>query len=721
MSCAPLDENLYFQQHEVCLTALKEWCCCETDESAGGKAQFNWRPCNCGAQNSPDHGNLAVGDYFDDSEDPRKLSFNATFDYHRFTDGTFKDARVQNLYRNLQLANQMHSCCFTCFKYGSALCRFGFPRDYNSLEEFLVENSTSPTASSHGSVKVDGRGRRRTIANPTSNNAHLNSHAFSPLLFIAHRANMDSKYMDVKSGTAEYVSSYSSKTEAPDFSKIGNIFVKKISGLARNGREITDLQKLNAVAGALVDSEIVGAPQMCFVLTGLPLVECSRPVESINPLHASHIHAKIKGAEERQYSNETEPAISVGANSHFAKRSAYSQLLKFHLEKFNSQCLVTYYSLRSDYTSKPDKRGNTRKYSRAVPELQHPLAIDETTGFVIDAEKSFSADGFIFTKRRKRAVIHLSPHVPANYEDDRNAYSILLLHRPWPEGEQSKITEDGKLEGARDHFLSLLPNGIQPHVTGLLNIVSTSEDHQTQNLGDLRNIYTNSVVQQISLSLPADDMNTETNELPNTVDDSVGVIYAEPIDTDVNNPEIIGIHGYSDVLDIDQSATITEDERIKATQFIENAKHKWEQNQKDGFNEIELSALVSLKEGTALPYVPVKNYTSRLISLERVITQLDAEQKQAYDTVKQALDGTNQTNQLIMFASGEGGTGKSHFINAISEFANIKFGKTRGKYGRVIRWGPTGSSAYNIGGCTWQSGLKKTKRTKKGADQSNKR
>jgi hypothetical protein len=66
-----------------------------------------------------------------------------------------------------------------------------------------------------------------------------------------------------------------------------------------------------------------------------------------------------------------------------------------------------------------------------------------------------------------------------------------------------------------------------------------------------------------------------------------------------------------------------------------------------------------------------------------------------------------------MFASGEGGTGKSHFIKGVSEFANLKFGKTRGKYGVVIKWGPTGSSAFNIGGCTWQSGLKKAKRTNK--------
>jgi hypothetical protein len=714
-----------YQPHEVCITALKDWCCRESSDSTDGKAQFNWKPCNCGTANSPEHGNLGVGDYFDDSEDPRRLTFDATLNYNRLPNGSFTDKRTQNLYRNLQIANQMHSCCFTCFKYclGARKCRFGFPKDYGTLEEYFVEDSNIPTTSPYGLVRVDGRGRKRIIANPKSNNAHLNNHAFSPLLFIAHRANMDCKYMDVKCGTAEYVSSYSSKMEAPDFSKIGNIYVKKIAGLIRNGRDITDLQKLNAVGSALIDSEIVGAPQMCFVLTGLPLVVCSRPVESINPLHASLIHSKIKSAEERLFSNENDPAINSG-NSHLSKRNAYSELLKFHLVKFNTPCIVTYYSLRSDYTSKPNSNKNVRKMSRAVPMLQHPLAIDESTGFILDAVKSFSTGGYIFTKRRKRAVIHLSPHVPANNEDDRSAYSILLLHRVWPDGEQLKITKDGKLEGVKEYLLSILHNGFQPHVAGLLKIISTSEDHHTQSLS------TNSVVNSVQQICESEiGMNTDADDPSNhdTVDESTGVIYTEPNDMDINDSELVGIQGYSDLLNFDQANIITESEQVMATQHIENAKITYEQNQKDNFNETELSALpvvsVSLREDSTLPFVQVKNYTTRLASLDRVIENFDDEQRHAYNTVKKALDGTNHSNrtQLIMFASGEGGTGKSHFIKAISEYANLKFGKTRGKYGRVIRWGPTGSSAYNIGGCTWQSGLKKAKRTKKGAEQSNKR
>jgi len=64
---------------------------------------------------------------------------------------------------------------------------------------------------------------------------------------------------------------------------------------------------------------------------------------------------------------------------------------------------------------------------------------------------------------------------------------------------------------------------------------------------------------------------------------------------------------------------------------------------------------------------------------------------------------------LIMFVSGEGGTGKSHLIKIITEYAALKFGKSRRRYGHVIRWAPTGCAAFNIGGVTWQSGVKMRK------------
>jgi hypothetical protein len=58
---------------------------------------------------------------------------------------------------------------------------------------------------------MDGRGRKRFVVEPPFNNAHLNNHAFSPLLFIAQRANMDIKFLQDKPGIVEYVGDYASK------------------------------------------------------------------------------------------------------------------------------------------------------------------------------------------------------------------------------------------------------------------------------------------------------------------------------------------------------------------------------------------------------------------------------------------------------------------------------------------------------------------------------
>ena len=120
-------------------------------------------------------------------------------------------------------------------------------------------------------------------------------------------------------------------------------------------------------------------------------------------------------------------------------------------------------------------------------------------------------------------------------------------------------------------------------------------------------------------------MNTDADDPSNhdIIDESTGVIYTEPNDMDINDPELVGIQGYSDLLNFDQATIITESEQVMATQHIENAKITYEQNQKDNFNETELSALpvasVSLREDSTLPFVKVKNYTTRLASLERVI------------------------------------------------------------------------------------------------------
>jgi hypothetical protein len=197
----------------------------------------------------------------------------------------------------------------------------------------LSDPTKQAMAEGYMRIRIDGNSRKRNVVEPAFNNAHLNNHAFSPLLFIAQRANMDIKYMEDNSGTVEYIGSYISKTEQPDFKKVGNIYIKKISGITRLGKTATDLNKLNAVGNALIDSQVVGAPQMCFLLLGLPFVIFSRQVEVVNPLPQEEIRRKIIGSDARSFAAPEQSAINIGATSHFGKRKAYSALIMLYAEK----------------------------------------------------------------------------------------------------------------------------------------------------------------------------------------------------------------------------------------------------------------------------------------------------------------------------------------------------------------------------------------------------
>jgi len=90
-------------------------------------------------------------------------------------------------------------------------------------------------------------------------------------------------------------------------------------------------------------------------------------------------------------------------------------------------------------------------------------------------------------------------------------------------------------------------------------------------------------------------------------------------------------------------------------------------------------------------------------ALNNIVDQkLSGRQRQAYDKVISYINGSS-SGQLMMFMSGEGGTGKSEVIKLIMDYTRIYFGRTYGLYGPVVALGPTGVSSNNIGGFTWQS------------------
>ena len=98
----------------------------------------------------------------------------------------------------------------------------------------------------------------------------------------------------------------------------------------------------------------------------------------------------------------------------------------------------------------------------------------------------------------------------------------------------------------------------------------------------------------------------------------------------------------------------------------------------------------------------VSNYDERSETLQQNISKLTPGQRDAYDKAISHISG-DKPSQLIIFISGEGGTGKSYLIALIIEYTRLRFGKQRGLYGAAIAMAPVGCAANVISGYTWQS------------------
>lgn len=219
--------------------------------------------------------------YFSDRNDPRKETFNPELNYASLAAQQYEDLAVQILSRRLQIANQIHRCCPTCFKYCkdfNMACRFCFPwaKDINS-------SATDVTILKDRDKKH--RVRLRII--PERNNANLNSTFVSPLINCAHGGNSDIQFIMNSHGAAEYAAGYASKAEAPDQKKLQIIFVKAISNLHERSPMVTDCQRLNAAAQSVIGSTQVGSVQAMYFILSQDLVISSRTVINVNPLKSA--------------------------------------------------------------------------------------------------------------------------------------------------------------------------------------------------------------------------------------------------------------------------------------------------------------------------------------------------------------------------------------------------------------------------------------------------
>ena len=235
---------------------------CDHEQRIREEKQYNWTP---------------HADYFEDANDPRRKSFDPLLNYSRTLLGNYVDPIVQACSRRLQIANQIHRCCFTCFKYCPAegkVCRFCFPwpeNDKSSATDVVILKDR------------DKKNRVRIRLIPERNNGNVNATFVSPLINCAHGGNSDVQFIMNTHGAAEYAAGYASKAEAPDQKKLQKIFIKAIVNLQERTPFVTDCQKLSAAANAVIGSTQVGAVQALYFILDQKFVISSRNVTNLNP------------------------------------------------------------------------------------------------------------------------------------------------------------------------------------------------------------------------------------------------------------------------------------------------------------------------------------------------------------------------------------------------------------------------------------------------------
>jgi len=133
-------------------------------------------------ESHPDY-NPAVGEY--DNDHPCSRRVDPSLNYG--TAGTpdtlvFEDNRARDDYRNILKAVQMHTCCFTCHKYGhESDCRFGNPWQISEKVQLI-------------STK-DAKGRLRHKVSGPRNNANINGHCGRPHVTSTWTGNSDAKFI----------------------------------------------------------------------------------------------------------------------------------------------------------------------------------------------------------------------------------------------------------------------------------------------------------------------------------------------------------------------------------------------------------------------------------------------------------------------------------------------------------------------------------------------
>lgn len=267
----------------------------------------------------------------------------------------------------------------------------------------------------------------------------------------------------------------------------------------------------------------------------------------------------------------------------------------------------------------------------------------------------------------------MSPPVPVDETNETSAYAILLLYSDWGKsGEESILQFEG---------------------------VPVTAVAKLQKIKEFLPAFVHS-----SLKQTKDSEELLANSGEATVDiDEFNEIEPDYEEHPEQPPTYMGVHGVAPDLSSERYNYGTPIPNIAfLQQYINGVKNA----HREKFNGDQRLTLEEAMEKLLNPNVhhDIPNADILREDLANEINQLNIEQRRAFDIAVEHISGA-AGKQLVMFLSGEGGTGKSKVIHTINLYARILFGKVEGDWGVVLKTAPTGGAAHNIGGSTWHSAL----------------
>jgi 23S rRNA pseudoU1915 N3-methylase RlmH len=389
----------------------------------------------------------------------------------------------------------------------------------------------------------------------------------------------------------------------------------------------------------------------------------------------------ITSTEQLSSLNDRETATEKGPKSAMGKRKAYENLLVQQKELYGGQCNFTMFNLFTSYSANVATVKDKSK-CRTPPLFK----VDEDG--IINLTKhtqKFIVHDTVYTRYRKDCIINQCPYVPLNDSDERSCYSTLLLHTIWPTEGEANILHS--CQNAVECLRRLKQqNEIPQYVKNAVDSIHNSHVLRSGNTG---------------IREPDDDDEHVVND--DNDDDDINDENIE-INEDQSNERI------NDQMAIKQSI-ITDGKHIITNistryneyyaNFIRNSQEDYI-NKMQAQNQINNNDEINNSSSEHARITKINNYNSRVAELEENVKLLTRKQLLAYKTAAEYINGTKGT-QMIMFVTGEGGTGKSFLIKLIIEYAYIIHGKQKGLYGSAVALAPTGAAAKVIDGHTWQA------------------